>query len=518
MIPGLIDAHSHFGNTATNLAQGFNISPPPFGTITSIPLLLAELTRYITANNIQPGTTIYGTGYSDIDMAERRHPTRYELDSVSDVNPIVIGHFSGHIVAANSLALAKVNYVNSSSTPAGGILDTFPNGTITGVAREYAIIPLLTVFSTTIAQLTPAQIQNAVNAYFSSGVTTTQDLATSPLNPSVYHSFGDSFPIDLNGYYWITGPNLTNFYNAVNNFNTSRYKTRGAKFIIDGSLQGYTGFLTQPYWVPQSMYSDDLTNYTYDTSRSCSTENCGNNNFPAPTLLRSLLKTFADTNVDVFAHCNGDAAADFFLTAVEWARNNTNITSSARMVMVHAQTVREDQLDKFAQLGVTPSFFPAHLYFWGDKHYKIFLGPTRANRMNPVGSAIRRNLKYTLHNDSPVVLAGIFNGVNSFLKLISSSVNRLTSTGRLLDDGTQRITTYEALKGLTINSAWQSHEESVKGSIEVGKVADFAILNKNPLKVKPVELDSLQVITTVKGGKVVFGKYPKSKGPKLGSQ
>lgn len=186
--------------------------------------------------------------------------------------------------------------------------------------------------------------------------------------------------------------------------------------------------------------------------------------------------------------------------------------------MVHAQTVREDQLDKFVKLGVTPSFFPAHLYFWGDKHYNIFLGPTRANRMNPVGSAIRRNLKYTLHNDSPVVLAGIFNGVNSFLKLVSASVNRLTATGRLLDDGTQRITAYEALKGLTINSAWQSNEESVKGSIEVGKVADFAILNKNPLKVKPVELDSLQVITTIKGGKVVFGKYPKSKGPMLGSQ
>lgn len=153
--------------------------------------------------------------------------------------------------------------------------------------------------------------------------------------------------------------------------------------------------------------------------------------------------------------------------------------------MIHSQTITEDQLDRFVTLGMTPSFFPVHIYFWGDKHYKIFLGPTRANRMNPVGSAIRRNLTYTLHNDSPVVLAGMFNGVNTFLKIISSAVNRVTAEGRVLDDGTQKLTAYEALKGLTINSAWQSHEEAMKGSIEVGKVADFAILNKNPLTVAP---------------------------------
>lgn len=252
MIPGLVDAHSHFGSTAIKLAQGFNISPPPFGTTTSIPLLLAEISRYITDNNIQPGTKIYGQGYSDIDLVEGRHPTRYELDSVSSVNPIVLEHFSGHIVVANSYALAlpTVNYSSAASSPPGGILDIFPNGTITGVAREYAILPLQGAVAPTLASLTPSQIQDAVDAYFSCGVTTTQDLAMSPLRPAVYHSFGDTFPIDINGYYWISGPNLTSFYDIVNNYNTTRYKTRGVKFIIDGSIQGYTAFLTQPYWVP----------------------------------------------------------------------------------------------------------------------------------------------------------------------------------------------------------------------------------------------------------------------------
>lgn len=130
--------------------------------------------------------------------------------------------------------------------------------------------------------------------------------------------------------------------------------------------------------------------------------------------------------------------------------------------------------------------------------------------MNPTGSALRRGIRFTLHNDSPVVLAGMFNGVNTFMKLISSAVNRVTSSGRVLDDGTQKISAYEALKAITINGAWQAHEEATKGSIEVGKVADLVVLNSNPLTVQASALDNLQVLATVKEGKLVFGSYPKN--------
>jgi predicted amidohydrolase YtcJ len=133
--------------------------------------------------------------------------------------------------------------------------------------------------------------------------------------------------------------------------------------------------------------------------------------------------------------------------------------------MIHAQTVREDQLDRMVELGLHPSFFPIHLYLWGDKHYQIFLGPQRANRMNPLGSAARRGLKYTIHNDSPVVVMGLFSGINTFLKGIHAAVNRKTINGRLLDDGSQRISIYDALKAVTIHSAWQAHEDDKKGSL-----------------------------------------------------
>lgn len=233
-------------------------------------------------------------------------------------------------------------------------------------------------------------------------------------------------------------------------------------------------------------------------------------------MLRSLFKTLIDQNIDIHAHCSGDKAADNMLSAVEWAKDNSDPTQvKPRIIMIHSQTVREDQLDRFRALGINPSFFPAQIYYWGDKYYKIFLGPDRANRMSPIGSALKRKIRFTLHNDSPVVLAGTFNGFNTFMKAISSAVNRVTSGGRVLDDGTQKIPVYEALKGVTINSAWQSHEEDVKGSIEVGKIADLVILNHNPLTMKQIQLDRLQVLATIKEGKLVYGSYPKSKWPDL---
>jgi hypothetical protein len=138
----------------------------------------------------------------------------------------------------------------------------------------------------------------------------------SEADPKVYFGLGDSLPIEVNGYFWITGPSLTTFQRVIASYNTTKFRTRGAKFVLDGSIQGYTGLLTQPYWVPQSIYSSDLSNYTYDTSRSCANESCGVNNFPAPTLLRSLIKTFINSNIDIHAHCNGDGSSDNLITAI----------------------------------------------------------------------------------------------------------------------------------------------------------------------------------------------------------
>jgi predicted amidohydrolase YtcJ len=244
LIPGLIDAHSHFSTTATQFATGFNIAPPPFGPVTSIPILVDVVKAHLAAHNIPPGQPIYGIGYSDLEMEERRHPNRYELDQISTVHPIVLTHFSVHFMAVNSLALDLIGYHDASSVPKGGLLDSFENGTLTGVCREHAIFPLYAKFGLTFAKLTPEQIIYTAHEYFSSGVTTAQDLVLSKMEPTVYQKLGDSLPIDVNGYYLIKSPDLAAFEDILTNYSTSRFRPTGGKFWLDGSIQGYTALLT----------------------------------------------------------------------------------------------------------------------------------------------------------------------------------------------------------------------------------------------------------------------------------
>jgi hypothetical protein len=164
-------------------------------------------------------------------------------------------------------------------------------------------------------------------------------------------------------------------------------------------------------------------------------------------------------------------------------------------VIIHAQMAREDQLDRMQALGVIPSFFVLHTYYWGDRHRDIFMGPERAARMSPARSAADRGIRFTLHCDTPVVPM-------EPLRLIWSAVNRRSSSGESIGPA-QRITPQEALRAVTIDAAWQHFEEGDKGSLEPGKLADLAILSRSPLD-DPETIDEIQVLETVIGGETVY--------------
>ena len=167
-----------------------------------------------------------------------------------------------------------------------------------------------------------------------------------------------------------------------------------------------------------------------------------------------------------------------------------------RTVLIHGQTVREDQLDEMKKLGIFPALFPAHTFYWGDWHREVTLGPERAARISPTRSALNRGMKVTIHTDSPVVLPHA-------TRTMWSAVNRRTRSGFVLGQD-QCLTPLEALKALTIWSAYQHFEEEQKGSIEVGKLADFAILSDNPLTVDPATIRDIEVLETIKEGKTVY--------------
>lgn len=192
------------------------------------------------------------------------------------------------------------------------------------------------------------------------------------------------------------------------------------------------------------------------------------------------------------AHANGDAAADMLIKAV----TDADIASDHRTVMIHAQTVREDQLDKMKELGIIPSYFSTHTFYWGDWHRDSVFGEERAMRISPTKSSLDRKMPFTVHNDAPVVPPDM-------IRLLWSTTNRKTRSGKVLGDE-QKISTYEALKAITINAAYQHFEDDIKGTLEVGKQADIVVLSEDPLDMDAKDILNIDVVATFSQGAEIF--------------
>ena len=200
--------------------------------------------------------------------------------------------------------------------------------------------------------------------------------------------------------------------------------------------------------------------------------------------------------IPILVHANGDAAIELMVDGIDEAISDGAI-GDHRSVIIHAQLIREDQLDRVKELGIVPSFYAAHPYFWGDWHRQSF-GDDRASFISPLKAAINRQIPFTIHNDSPIVPPDI-------MRLVSISVNRLTRSGHILGPE-QRATVEEALYAVTQGAAYQYFEENEKGSIAIGKRADFVVLEKNPMKVDPLVLADVAVIETFSRGKSIYKK------------
>ena len=199
----------------------------------------------------------------------------------------------------------------------------------------------------------------------------------------------------------------------------------------------------------------------------------------------------------VAVHCNGDGAIEMALNAFEYAQK-IHYRKDSRFIFIHCQTVRPDQLKRIAELKACISFFPVHTYYWGKRHHDIFLGPKRAKRLDPVRESMSLGINCTLHNDTYIT------PIDPLL-CVWSAVNRQSYEGQDLGKAEQGIDVYSALKAITINAAFQGFEENVKGSIEVGKLADFVVLAENPLEIDELSIKDLPVLATIVGNKLVFG-------------
>jgi len=483
LLPGFIDSHGHAG-TQAKLLQFANLSPPPVGPVRNFDDLAETLRQHIAEKDIPPGQWVVGFGYDDSLLAEGRHPTRDELDAVSTEHPIFVAHVSGHLGVANSMALAQSGITAESEDPTGGVIRR-REGTSEpdGVLEEHAMMQVYMGLPQPSLDESVDGLVAVQNYYASKGITTVQEGGAMAADLAVFQAAAaqQKLFLDLVAYsFWLADKAEMPEPGKFGEYQ-QRFKLGGIKLTLDGSPQGKTAYLSEPYAVPPPGQSADYRGYPI---------------MPQETVDQAV-KAVLGKGIPLLAHANGDAAAGMLIDAVTLAIEQLSVTDT-RVVMIHAQTVRDDQLDRMVVLGMIPSFFPAHTFFWGDWHRESVLGPERADRISPTRSALDRGLPFTIHNDAPVTPP-------IPIDLMWSTVNRRTRSNDILGPA-QRVDAYQAIKALTLNAAHQYFEENSKGSITPGKLADLVILSANPLTLDPEQLRELRVTSTWSHGVEVWGE------------
>jgi len=481
LLPGFIDAHGHFGAVAVYSAL-LDLSSPPVGEMESIDDIVAAIRDWINDNDLPEGALVYGYGYDDSLLAERRHPNRDDLDKASVSHPIVLRHVSGHLAASNSVTLENYQINSSTPDPAGGVIRRrMGSDEPDGVMEETAMALLPATGDLVDENLGWDLRREAADIYASYGITTIQEsnVSTSYVEALKKEATTEPFAVDIVAY--IMGNPLSDDELSEVNIDTDYtggVRIGGVKFTLDGSPQGRTAWMSRPYDAGPPGAEESYSGYSsYD-----------------PDAYRVRVDRLLSRGVPVLAHANGDEAIELMIDGIEGAISGKALPDH-RSVIIHAQLIRPDQLDRVRDLGIVPSYYAAHPFFWGDWH-RLSFGDDRANFISPLRATIDRGIPFTVHNDSPIVPPDI-------MRLLSISVNRLTRSGYVLGPD-QRVTVEEALYSVTQGAAYQYFEEDEKGSIEVGKRADFVVLEKNPLAINPIDLDSISIVETFARGKSVY--------------
>lgn len=486
LLPGFIDPHSHFGMVSNSMGQ-VNLNSPPVGNITTIEEILDRIKDYKEQNKIADGEWIFGWGYDESQLAEKRHLNKKEIDEVLPNNPVYLVHTSGHMGVANSMAFEKMNYSASTPNPEGGNIERLPNSKEpSGLVQETAMYPFVGNMMQ-ILETQQAKFFDSTQEYYAqNGITTAQDGMTSRTALKFFQSQADSGKLKIDlialaGYSELE----ENLADSTLRWKTYRnhFKIQGTKIIADGSPQGKTAFFTKPFLTAVQGESKDFRGLPSISQES----------------LNSLFLMAYQQDNQLFIHCNGDASIDMVLEAHEYASSQLNqpVNKDRRTIAIHSQFVRKDQLEKFVKYNIEPSFFTNHAYFWGDVHVEN-LGEDRAFFLSPMASAEKMGLKYTNHSDATVTpIDPIFT--------IWSAVNRESRSGTTIGEN-EKVTPYQALKAITINAAYEYFEEDSKGSLKIGKLADFVILDQNPLKIDSKNIRSITVLETIKDGNTVFKK------------
>ena len=538
MIPAFVDAHSHI-----NIVDQFADASPSSG-VTSLEALveigkkdfdawLNDHTYDADYGPIEPGgkfwfvtngfdNTAFVDGWEEMGLAPYAMPTKEVLDKISTEYPIYYLHASGHMGAVNSLGLEIIEQkmhemgLEETANPAVN-WDVDENGEYTGVLREKGNIATTIGATSPSVARTPSTsdvLANAMDVYASYGIATGIIGAGGGDQRSVVAAIPKAERvIDISALMsYDTHDELSGGKTSADQvYDANGFKYNGVKLFGDGSPQGKTAWFAVDENDPSGggyyrdvnetllTNEDENTAWWWGEAEGKRTDNA---------TLTNQFTNLVSQGITFHFHANGTGAIQQFIDCYRQALINNGIDlnnkaavdavkDKVRPVIIHAQTITDEQMKECAALGITLSFFTDHVYYYGDYHLYSTLGPDRGQRISPMATALSDDINMTMHQDSPIappkMLFSVYNAATRITRdgqpigrgsADGSSDNdkRITDwSNKAYDTRDERVSAYEALKCVTINSAWQIYDEDEKGSISVGKQADFAILNVNPL-------------------------------------
>lgn len=489
LMPSFIDSHSHF------VMNGQMASWADLSACESFEDIAGVLRAYIGENHITDKDVVLGFGYDHNFLQEGTQPDKRLLDLVSSTIPIFILHISAHLACANSAALGLAGIDETTPDPQGGVIGRLDGGEPSGYVEEAGMNLLQQAILPRVNIDYQKMLWKMQEVYIDYGITTVQDGASteSDINALMNMSASKALKLDVVAYPLMPagGVELMQKYGEAYKQYVNGFKIGGYKLVLDGSPQGRSAWMSEPYLGGEP----DYCGYPWMKDEE----------------VQAYVGQAVAENRQLLVHCNGDAASEQFIRAYENAltdetahgtgeedgKAGKNGKDGLRPVMIHCQTVRNDQLDRMAKLSMIASIFIGHVWYWGDIHVKNF-GPQRGNHISPAKDAIDRGVTVNFHQDTPVTRPDMLHSV-------WCAVNRVSRGGNKIGED-QAISVYEALKAVTINGAYQYFEEDQKGSIAKGKRADLVILDRSPLETDPMEIRDIKVLETIKDGETISRK------------
>ncbi|MCZ6841748.1 MAG: amidohydrolase, partial [SAR324 cluster bacterium] len=465
----------------------FLFSPKRINAAAELYPSIRDLQRAIRteADGTSEGEWIGGVNLDPNGLEEKRWPTRYELDEGAMHHPVVIYLRGFHACVANSMALERAGINRDTPDPEGGVIERDaetgePTGVLRDVSsiREVLPIPELEDFKEGLGL--------ANDLYLQLGITSHGDAGAFPNRPEAYRAYQESVAegrLKVRTYLMIREA----FYREMDlglrtGFGNNRLRLGAVKIFVDGSIQAFTCAFDEPYVTRDTRGMEGLQ-YSVDE-------------------LNALVEEVHALGYQVAMHAQGDCGIRIAVDAIEQAMRK-HPRPDPRHRIEHTLCPTLDDLKRMKELGIIPNFYVFHPWFWGDQHINNFIGAERAARMTPVKTALKLGLRPCAHSDCPVCTPNDPVWPSNPLWGMACATTRKTRSG--IDNGPEeRISPEEALCMYTLNGAYATFEEDIKGSIEPGKLADLVVLGDDPLAVDTWEIRNIPVERTIIGGETVF--------------